>query len=293
MDGVRLNDSRRPTFTALVLAGRRGPSDTLAGSGAILHKALLPVAGVPMLVRVLRTLERARHVGQILVAIDDASVLDVPELRALADRGTVRRVDCGRSPSTTVSGYLARGGVTLPLLVTTADHPLLVPEMVDHFCEAASRLGGDVAVGAVSAVVFRAHYPEARRTVIRLRGEGFSGANLFAFMTPGSRRAAEFWVRAEQFRKRPWRLVSVFGPMTLALFLLRRLDLESALARVSRAIGCDVRLVQMPFADCAIDVDGTSDLALASRILEAREGRSQTVAPGDDPRGATRDTSPR
>ena len=48
-------------MTALVLAGRRGASDALAdalaASDASGHHALLDVAGVPMLLRVVRTLK--------------------------------------------------------------------------------------------------------------------------------------------------------------------------------------------------------------------------------------------
>jgi hypothetical protein len=149
--------------------------------------------------------------------------------------------------------------------------------MVEYFCERAAAAAADVVVGTVRASVLRARHPGVRRTLIRLRDDGFKGANLFAFMTPAGARAAEFWQRAEQFRKRPWRLVSVFGPVSLALFLLRRLDLEGALVRVSRAIGARIAAVEMPFADCAIDVDGPADVALALRILAERErcgGRS-------------------
>jgi hypothetical protein len=62
-------------------------------------------------------------------------------------------------------------------------------------------------------------------------------------------------VRAERFRKRPWRLVSTFGPLSLALFALRRLDIDRALERASRAIGARVAAIRLPFAEAAVDVD--------------------------------------
>ena len=81
-------------------------------------------------------------------------------------------------------------------------------------------------------------------------------------------------MRAEQFRKRPWRLVSVFGPLTLVRFLLGRLDLETATRRASRAIGAAIAVIRMPFPECAIDVDRPADLALATQILERRAVRA-------------------
>jgi len=257
-------------FTALVLAGRRGPGDHLAGHR---HKAMLPVAGVPMLVRVVRSLREAPHVGRILVSVDDAAVLSHPDLRTLVDTGALAQVPCGPSPSASVERFRRERPSDLPLLVTTADHPLLSPEMIEHFCATAAGSAADLAVGAVSGALLRAHYPESPRTVIRLGDDGLSGANLFAFLTPRSTRAAEFWVRAEQFRKRPWRLVGVFGPLTLVRFLLGRLDLEAATRRASRAVGASIAVIRMPFPECAIDVDRPADLALATQILEQRAAR--------------------
>ena len=262
-----------PSYTALILAGRRDPDDPVADGMRRRHKAMVPVAGVPMLVRVLRTVRAVRQVEHILVAIDEPNAFDAPEIRQLAAADVVRRAECGPSPSATVLRCLGDPGTTLPLLVTTADHPLLLPAMVEHFCAAAAATGADVVVGTVPASVLRARYPQSRRTVIRLREDGFKGANLFAFMTPAGAAAARFWARAEAVRKRPWRLVGLFGLPTLALFLLRRLDLDAALARASRIMGARVAAVIMPFAECAIDVDGPADMALALRILEEREER--------------------
>ena len=46
-------------------------------------------------------------------------------------------------------------------------------------------------------------YPESRRTFWHFRGERYSGANLFAILTPRGVKAVLFWRRVEQDRKRP------------------------------------------------------------------------------------------
>jgi hypothetical protein len=143
--------------------------------------------------------------------------------------------------------------------------------MIDYFCLATERNGADVTVGVVAASLFQAYYPASKRTFIQLRDEGFCGTNLFAFRGPQAAAAAKFWVHAGQFRKRPWRLVSTFGVTALVLFALRRLDLQAAIRRASDRLGVCIRVVPMPFAECAIDVDNLDDLTLASRILDERE----------------------
>jgi hypothetical protein len=55
------------------------------------------------------------------------------------------------------------------------------------------------------------------------------------------------------------------------LLALRRLDLAAALPRASRVIGARAAAVEMPFPECAIDVDNLEDLATATRILTERE----------------------
>jgi GTP:adenosylcobinamide-phosphate guanylyltransferase len=258
---------------ALVLAGSRGRAgDELAAAQGEAHRALIPVHGVPMLVRVLRTLRATPEIGRILVSIDDPAALDaLPELRALVAQGVLEVRRSESSPSRSVVAVLESLPPGEPTLVTTADHALLTPAMVGHFVRACERDSADVHVAVVTASLLRAHYPESTRTWLPMRDDLYSGANLFGFSSPRGRRAAEFWVRAEASRKRPWRLALAFGPRALFLFWRRRLDLDAALERVSRVIGARVRPVRMPFAEAAIDVDRASDLALATKILADRE----------------------
>ncbi len=261
-------------FTALVLAGRRSADDASARFGGAGHRALLEVRGVPMLLRVVRALRACPSVAAVRVSIDEPAALEaVPELAGLVAAGALGLHRSLASPSRSVQDALRELPEEARVLVTTADHPLLVPSMVEHFLASAGDGAGaaageaDLLVGLVPAAVVQARYPQSVRTYLRLGPGAYSGANLFAFLTPRARRAASFWVRAEQFRKRPWRLVSVLGPTALLLFALRRLDLDAALERVSHAMGARVRAVLLPFAEAAIDVDRPADLALAEEIL--------------------------
>ncbi len=258
-------------FNALVLAGRRSSADPLAEDRGETHRALLEVVRVPMFVRVVRALRASSSVDRIAVSIDDPSAFEaIPELRRLQARGEIAHHPSLPSPSRSVHDALHGGLLGDQVLVTTADHALLTPEIIDHFAACADQSDADVTVGVVAESALRATYPSTTRTYLRFRDGGYSGANLFAFRSQQALHAAEFWVRAEAFRKQPWRLASAFGPMTLLLFALRRLSLEQALERASGVIGCRIRAVPLPFAEAAIDVDRPSDLDLVSEILAAR-----------------------
>lgn len=257
-------------WTALVLAGSRGPTDPVASHCGVRHKALAPVAGIPMIIRVLRSLTDSRHVGRIAICVETPEVLaDLPEIAALAAAGRLVTIPASTSPSASVGAALRDLGQPYPLLVTTADHPLLTAAMVDHFCQALAG-GGDVAVGVAAASLIRRDHPGAVRTFYRMGRESYSGCNLFAFRTPRAARAAAFWSDMERHRKRPWRLIAAIGPLVLLRFALGLFDLRAAERLLSRRTGAAVQIVEMPYAEAAIDVDKPADLALAERILRDR-----------------------
>lgn len=255
---------------ALVLAGRRGPADWIPGGDAAAHKALLDVGGRPMLVRVVDALIGTRGIERVHVCIDDASVLERSDVLAarLAD-GTLVPVDAADSPSSSVGRFLETCPRPSHVLVTAADHALLRPQWVEEFWSAAVRRAADVTVAMVTETRFRASYPSERRTFLPLRGEGYSGANLFSFRVPEGLAAASYWRRVEAHRKEPWRMAAAFGARTLLGFALRRYDIDEAMARVSDVVGSKIGVVLLDEAEAAIDVDGPEDLAVVERLLAA------------------------
>ena len=62
--------------SALVLAAQRGADDPLAGLSPKGHKCLLPIAGRPMIERVVAALIAAQEVGEIAISIDRREVLE-------------------------------------------------------------------------------------------------------------------------------------------------------------------------------------------------------------------------
>jgi GTP:adenosylcobinamide-phosphate guanylyltransferase len=254
-------------FAALVLAGSRGASDPVAAAAGLAQKCLVPAGGVPMLCRVLDTLLACDSIDRIYVTLQNPSTIaGDPELRRrLGER--VSLVVGDTTPSLSVSAAIAVIPDPFPLLVTTADHPLLTPEIVDHFAAAA---GGDVAAGVTSSAVLLASYPGSKRTWLRFRDERYSGANLFALLSPKAMSAVRFWRRVEADRKKPWRLARAFGLGSLLAYGLGLLTLEAAMRRISGVLGCEARAIPLPFAEAAIDVDKPADLALVEIILARR-----------------------
>ena len=262
----------QPSYTALVLAGKRKLADPVAGSAGLSHKALVPILGVSMLERVVATLRRAKRVRGILIVIEDPRLLEsVPGLAPLVASG-----ELGAFASTaSVAGSVLRAfdlhGDRLPFLVVSADQPLLRPEIVDAFC-AGVDAACDVGLGFVPERSVRAAYPHTRRTFMRFADGGYKNCNLFAFHTLARARACAFWQQIEQLRKRPLRVARAFGWRFLVAYFLRRDDLRGMLGRAGSILGVTLSPVILEYADAAVDVDSLEDLALATRVLAAGQG---------------------
>ncbi|YAA59575.1 nucleotidyltransferase family protein [Niveispirillum fermenti] len=252
-------------MTTLVLAGSRGAADPVAMLAGVSHKAFAPVAGVPMLVRVVRALVAAPAVGPIHIAIERPELVrDHPELGLLLAGGRIALLPAAGSPSLTVCAALDSLGT--PLFVTTADHALLQPEWVEHFL-AHLPDDADVCVGLARDHVVQAAVAETQRTYLRFADGAFSGCNLFAFRTAAAMGVARTWRQVEAQRKNPLRMIRLLGPLSVLRFLLGRLTLSMALARLGRITGARPAVVEMPFGLAAVDVDKAADMELVERLL--------------------------
>jgi len=258
-------------YTAVVLAGSRRANDPVAALFDQQYKALVPIAGTTMILRVINALALADSIRDIVVVFDDRDELFrlCPELDEISKRKRVSVVPCGPTICGSIAGAIERSGESWPYMVTTADHALLTSEMVDRFCSRA--LGScDVAVGLVEKAYLDATYPNSKRTYLPFRGNKYSGSNLFAFLDVEALKAISFWKRVEQERKNPWKLFAAFGWGSLLGFLLKRFTLEQAFERASKRLGVVAKAITMPYAEAAIDVDSAKDYAQVSEILAKR-----------------------
>jgi GTP:adenosylcobinamide-phosphate guanylyltransferase len=252
------------SWTAIVLAGSRPGTDPFAAQYGTDLKALIPVAGVPMVARPVAALLKSPGVDRVRVLAQQperiAEVLPQDErLTVEPSRGTI---------ASTLDEILADPASRFPLLVTTADHALLDRAMIEDFCEKAA--GADVAIGMVERHSLASRLPETQRTWLKFRGGAYSGANLFAFANPRAAKAIALWRSVEQDRKKGWRMIAALGPAMLLGAVLRIRTLDQTLASVGRRLGIDIRKVELANPLAAVDVDKPADHQLVTAILEGR-----------------------
>jgi GTP:adenosylcobinamide-phosphate guanylyltransferase len=251
-------------YTAIVLAGSRPGPDPFAAQFGVATKALIPVGGEPMVRRPIRALIASDRIGDVIVLAQTPDVIAAalpsdPRIRVKESKGTIAE---------TILALCESADTQWPLLVTTADHALLDSATVDEFCAAAE--SADIAIGVVERESLMRRLPQTRRTWLKFRGGAYTGANLFMLSSPKVARAVEVWRSVEQDRKKAWRIISLLGPITLAMTALRLLSLDDVVSSLADRLGLSIKAIKLTNPLAGVDVDKPEDHALAEAILAGR-----------------------
>jgi CTP:molybdopterin cytidylyltransferase MocA len=253
-------------FTAVILAAQRaGHVDPLAEAAGISHKALVPIAGAPLIVHVaeallvtpgltrLRVVVEPEMFASIATALDHPWQLDfVPAADNLAD-----------------SVIAATDGVDEGMVVTTADNVMLTPGAVVQMLDVLE-CGADAAIAMATKASVMAAHPSGQRRFYKFTDDEYSNCNLYAFANRKALAAAESFRSGGQFAKKPRRLIAAIGVINVGLFLMHRLSLRGALTRLSRRFKLRIEPVVLEDGAHAIDVDNERTYRVAEILLEQR-----------------------
>ena len=252
------------SWTAVVLAGSRPGRDPFAEQFGTDLKALIPIAGAPMVQRPVRALLESADIGRILVLGQSperigAVLPDDPRIEVMESKGTIAE---------TIEELMLKDRSTFPMLITTADHALLDPAMILEFVEKAK--GADLAIGVVERQSLLARLPQTKRTWLVFRGGAYSGANLFAFGSIKALAAVEQWRSVEQDRKKGWRVLAALGPALLLGAVLRLRTIDQSVASMGLRLGMSARAIVLSDPLAAVDVDKPVDHAIVEAVLAGR-----------------------
>lgn len=250
--------------TAVVLAGSRPGGDPFAEGHGVDLKALIPVGGKPMVRRPIEALLASGRAGRIRVLAQQPERLR----DAIPDDPRISIEPSGKTIAATLEAFCFDPATQWPILVTTADHALLTPDMIADFL--AHSEGADIALGVVSREALLRRLPQTQRTWLRFRGGAYSGANLFLLGSPKIRSVLALWGASEQNRKKAWRTLLTLGISGFLGAVLRQRTLQQTLDRIGRKLDLSIRAVELSDPLAAVDVDKPADHELVTAILEGR-----------------------
>ncbi len=262
------NTRSKPTFTALVLAGDRGTDDPLVAKAGVACTALVEINGKPMVLHVLDTLQSADPVSRCILSGPERSQLKGQHrIENQISNNQLDWIKPEKTPST--SAYVAMQSIPedQPILLTTADHPLLTADIVNSFCSLSLKKEADVTVALCRYELIKSTFPGMKKTVLKFSDGEYCGCNLFSFLTPNSRELANKWRQVEDDRKNPLRVIKLLGWFSVLRYMTGTLSLNDAMRRLSRKLGLRISIIDMPFAEAAVDVDSISDQKIVQAHL--------------------------
>jgi GTP:adenosylcobinamide-phosphate guanylyltransferase len=248
------------SVNAVVLAG--GPPDAVAAlhPGAA-NKAFVPVAGIPLVERVVAALRSVPRIGRIVVVAPPQT----HGLQALAAADEARAD--GRRMIDSLRNGLAHFAADAPLLIVASDLPVLTTAALDEVLDALTTRDLDVAYTCLARRYHDARYPQIPHTWARMRDGEFCGGGVSAIKPRALDRLAEFLDALGAARKAPLRLAAVFGWDVVVRFVFGRLSIADAQARATAILRAPVGAIRCTHPEIAVNVDRPRDVALAEALL--------------------------
>lgn len=255
-------------MNAFIMAGKvPGEDDPLFSYTQGGPKALIDIAGKPMIQWVLGALNESTQVEQIaIVGLSESAGLESEKpLSYIPDQG-----DMLLNALAGLSWVGELGADDAYALFCSADIPSITGSIVDWRVQTALDAPPfDLDYVAVERPVMEARFPGSNRSYIRFRDVQVCGGDMNVIHVGMAVRQG-IWHKIIDTRKSPLRQAALIGFDTLLLLLLRRLTLAQTAARVEDRLGLRGQAHLSPYAEIAMDVDKPHQLEIMRQDLSGR-----------------------
>ena len=254
---------------AIVIAGGIPlPEDPLYAHTQGRSKALLDVAGKPMIEWVLDALSGSTKVERVVIVGMTAKA------PVKCSKPTYYLQSEGRILDNIVSGAKKIAELDPQAeyaLLVSSDIPGITTEMVDWLIAQTEETPADIYYGVVPREVMEKHYPNSRRRWTHLKDMAVCSADINVAHVSLATERLEIWQDLIGNRKSPFKQAAAIGYGALLKLLFRQLTLEDAVAGVCSRIGVSGKAILWPWAEVGMDVDTPSQLDAVRDVLSKRE----------------------
>jgi GTP:adenosylcobinamide-phosphate guanylyltransferase len=261
---------------AIVIAGGiPNPEDPLYDYLKGDAKALVDVAGKPMVQWVLDALSEAKRVKNvILVGLSPKNPLTCKKpLYYLTNQGRMlANIVAG------VNKSLELDKKNKYVLIVSSDIPAIKPDMLDWVVDTAMETKDDLYYGVCLRDVMEARFPDSKRTYTKLKDVELCGGDLHVSHVRMATEHLDMWESLLGARKSPLQQASKLGFGLLFSLFTRQLTMDDAIRRISERIGIKGRAIFLPFAEAAMDVDKPHQLELLRADLAKGQRKAAAKA---------------
>lgn len=231
-------------------------------------KALVDMAGKPMIQWVLDALGDAKHVDNvIIIGLSAKSNLTCKKpLHFLSNQG--------RMLSNIVAGVhksLELNKKNQYVLAVSSDIPTIKPEMVDWLIEKSQETKDDMYYGVCSKAVMEARFPNSKRTYTKLKDMDLCGADMHVSHVTMATEHLDMWEQLIGNRKSPLKQAAVIGWSIAFKYLTGQFTLQELVERVCERVGIKGRALIWEHAEPCMDVDKPHQLQIMRADMEEQQ----------------------
>ena len=222
-------------------------------------KAMLDIAGKPMIQWTLDALGEAKNVDNVIITgLSSKSDLKCKKpLYYLSNQG--KMLD---NLIVGVNKSLELNPRNKYVLLVSSDIPALKANMVDWLITTCMETSDDIYYGVCPREVMEARYPGSKRTYTKLKDMEVCGADINVSHIRMASEHLDTWETLIANRKNPVAQAQVMGLGTLYLLLTRQATLQDFVERVSKRVGIKGRAIVWPYAEPRMDVDKPNQLEM-------------------------------
>ena len=222
-------------------------------------KALLDIAGKPMIQWVLDALNGSQAVERIVViGLPEDSGIGNGKIAAFLPNqgGMVDNIRAG------VVKVLELNPQANHVLLVSSDIPAITSEMVDWIVKTTMQTDEDVYYSVVERRVMEKRFPASKRSYTRLKDVEVCGGDMNMIRSSLITANSELWERIISARKNVFKQAALIGFDTLILLLLRRITLDSGVKMVTQRLKVTGRAIVCPYAEIGMDIDKPHQLEM-------------------------------
>jgi GTP:adenosylcobinamide-phosphate guanylyltransferase len=239
-------------------------------------KALVDVAGKPMIQWVLDALTDAHTVDNIvIVGLTEKMGLQCgKKMYFVPNQGKmVQNLQAGARKEREINPEARH------VLLVSSDIPGITGEMVDWVVNTDMQTDMDVYYHVVQREVMEKRYPGCKRTWTRLKGMEVCGGDM---NVAGIRlllgEDTDIWDKITDARKSPLKQAALVGYDTAFLLLTGRLTLEKAETNIMKRLNITGKAILCPYAEIGMDVDKLFQLELVREDLKKQVKKAERAA---------------
>ena len=231
-------------------------------------KAMLDVAGKPMIQWVIDALEGAQTIdGIVIIGLPPGSEVKSSKITAHIPNqgGMVDNIRAG------VNKVMEKKSGAEHVLVVSSDIPTITAEMVDWVVNTAMQTDLEAYYNVIERSVMEKRFPGSKRSYTRLRGMEICGGDMNLIKTSLVTQNDELWNKLVAARKNVLKQAALIGYDTLFLLFFRLVDLDGAVKRATKRLKLTGKAILCPYAEVGMDVDKPFQLELVRADLARKQ----------------------